>query len=340
MDWTPPGDWLRVETIDAHTEGEPLRVIIAGYPARAGTDLLAQRRHAQTELDHFRTMLMWEPRGHADMYGCVIVPPVTPKADFGVLFLHNEGYSSMCGHGVIAVTRVVLETGILPMEQPVTTVGIDTPAGFIAAYARVEEHVVRSVYFRNVPSFIVELDAEVLVPGIGPVRYDLAYGGAFYAYVQAKDVGLRCSTDEIAEIIEKGMAIKRAVIAERPIVHPFDDDLGFLYGTIFVAPPDSKAAHSKNVCVFAEGEVDRSPTGTGVSGRAAIHFTRGEIGCDEPLVIESIIGSRFSVLVRETTTFGPYAAVVPEVEGRSFITGRHTFYVDPEDPLGHGFLLR
>ncbi len=340
LDWEPPRDWVRIETVDAHTEGEPLRVIIAGYPELQGSDLLAKRRHAKAEHDRIRKMLMWEPRGHADMYGCLIVAPVTAEADFGVLFLHNEGYSSMCGHGIIAVTRIALETGMLPMEEPVTQVGIDTPAGFVTAFARVDNGVVRSVFFRNVPSFVVALDAEVHVPGIGPLRYDLAFGGAFYAYVRADDAGVRCTTDHVADLIEKGMAIKHAVMAQRNIEHPVDDDLGFLYGTIFVAPPESRNAHSRNVCIFAEGEVDRSPTGTGVSGRAAIHFARGEIRRGDPVIIESIIGSRFSVVIRKTTTFGPYPAVVPEVEGRTFVTGRHSFFLDPDDPFGNGFLLR
>ena len=338
--WTPPDDWPTITTIDAHTEGEPLRVVVSGYPALQGETILARRRHAKAHLDHLRTALMWEPRGHADMYGCLVTAPVTPEADFGVLFLHNEGYSTMCGHGIIAVTKVVLEAGLLPLHAPETRVRIDTPAGLVTAYARVENGHVASVYFHNVPSFVVTLDETVEVPGLGSVRYDLAFGGAFYAYVQAADVGLTCTPEDFRPLIEKGRAIKRAVMASRPIEHPFEEDLNFLYGTIFIGPPERDGSHSRNVCIFAEGEVDRSPTGTGVSARAAIHHARGEIGIDEPIVIESIIGSRFTVRVTETTTFGPHAAVIPEVEGRAFITGRHTFCIDPDDPLRHGFILR
>ncbi len=338
--WTPPDDWPTITTIDAHTEGEPLRVVVSGYPALQGETILARRRHAKAHLDHLRTALMWEPRGHADMYGCLVTAPVTPEADFGVLFLHNEGYSTMCGHGIIAVTKVVLEAGLLPLHAPETRVRIDTPAGLVTAYARVENGHVASVYFPNVPSFVVALDETVEVPGLGSVRYDLAFGGAFYAYVQAADVGLTCTPEDFRPLIEKGRAIKRAVMASRPIEHPFEEDLNFLYGTIFIGPPERDGSHSRNVCIFAEGEVDRSPTGTGVSARAAIHHARGEIGIDEPIVIESIIGSRFTVRVTETTTFGPHAAVIPEVEGRAFITGRHTFCIDPDDPLRHGFILR
>ncbi len=339
-DWSPPPGWLAVETIDAHAGGEPLRVIAAGYPNVEGADMLSRRRYVQARLDHFRKALMWEPRGHADMYGCLITEPVTPEADFGVLFLHNEGYSSMCGHGIIAVTRVVLETGMFEIAEPVTKLSIDTPAGLVTSYARIRGGGVKTIYFHNVPSFVVELDAVVAVPGLGEVRYDLAFGGAYYAYVNASDVDVQCSPGAYRQLIEKGMAIKQAVMRARRIQHPFDDDLGFLYGTIFIDAARDSNAHSRNVCVFAEGEVDRSPTGTGVSGRAAIHHARGELGIREPIVIESIIGSRFSVQVVETTRFGPHAAIVPEVEGSAFITGRHLFCVDPADPIGEGFLLR
>lgn len=338
--WAPPGDWLRITTIDAHAEGEPLRVITAGLPDLPGDTILARRRYAKERLDHLRTALMWEPRGHADMYGCIITPAVTPEADFGVLFLHNEGYSTMCGHGIIGVTTVVLETGMLPKAAPITEVSIDTPAGLVKAYARIRGERVQSVFFQNVPSFVVALDAAVDVPGAGQVRYDLAFGGAFYAYVAAGDVGLRCTAEDYRSLIEKGMAIKRAVMKSRSIEHPLEKDLGFLYGTIFIGPPLSKGADSRNVCIFAEGEVDRSPTGTGVSGRVAIHHARGEIGVNQPMVIESIIGTPFTVRVAKTTTFGPYPAVVPEVEGRAFITGRNEFLIDPQDPLPGGFILR
>jgi len=339
-DWQPPSGWLRITTLDAHTEGEPLRVITGGFPDIPGETILERRRYAVERLDHLRTALMWEPRGHADMYGCIVTPPATPDADIGILFMHNEGYSTMCGHGVIGITKVVLETGLLPVSEPETVVRIDTPAGRVTAHARVAEGRVSSVYFHNVPSFVLALDETVEVPGLGRVGYDIAFGGAFYAYVQAEEVGLGLTPDCFRPLIETGMAIKRAVAADRPIIHPFEEDLGFLYGTIFVGPPLGAGAHSRNVCVFAEGEVDRCPTGTGVGGRLAIHHARGEVAVDQTIVIESIIGTRFSGRIVRETTFGPYAAIVPEVEGTAFITGRHEFMIDPSDPLRDGFVLR
>jgi proline racemase len=283
---------------------------------------------------------MWEPRGHADMYGCIITPPVTTTADFGVLFLHNAGYSSMCGHGIIGVTTVAIETGLIEAVEPVTTVRIDAPAGLVTAHARLEKRRVTSVFFHNVPSFALALDRTVDVPGLGSVRYDIAYGGAFYAFVKAEDLGVTTTGRDFNALIDKGMAVKRAVMAAGPIPHPFEADLSFLYGTIIIGPPHSPGAHSSNVCIFADGEVDRSPTGTGVSARLALHYTRREIGMNDPIVIESILGSRFTGQVVETTTFGPHPAVIPEVEGSAWITGRNEFLIDPADPLKDGFIFR
>jgi trans-L-3-hydroxyproline dehydratase len=331
---------MRITAIDAHTGGEPFRVITGGFPELSGGTILERRRWVKDHQDRLRTALMWEPRGHADMYGCIVTPPVTPGADIGILFMHNEGYSTMCGHGIIAITKVALETGLLRMKAPQTTVRIDSPAGRITAHARVAHGEVQSVRFQNVPSFVLARNETVEVPDLGRVRYDIAFGGAFYAYVNAADVGLRCTPEDFRPLIEKGMAIKRAVMANRKIPHPFEPDLGFLYGTIFIGPPQASDAHSRNVCIFAEGEVDRSPTGTGVSGRLAIHYARGELGLKERIVVESIVGSRFSGRILKTTSFGGYPAILPEIEGTAHITGRQEFLVDPKDPFRDGFILR
>lgn len=338
--WQPPVTATVIRTVDAHAAGEPLRVIVAGFPELLGDTMLARRRDARARLDDLRTALMWEPRGHADMYGCILTPPVSPDADFGILFTHNEGYSTMCGHGIIAVATVVLETGILPAQAPVTSLRIDTPAGPVTAHARVEAGRVVEVAFRNVPAFVLALDAVTDVPGLGPIRYDLAFGGAFYAFVDAAAHGIVCDAGNVRDLIAAGMAIKHAVMTAHPIHHPAEPDLGFLYGTIFVAPAAAPDVHSRNVCIFADGEVDRSPTGTGVSGRVAIHHARGELALEEAITIESIIGTRFRGSVVETTRVASHQAVIPEVAGRAFITGRHEFLLDPRDPLRHGFLLR
>jgi trans-L-3-hydroxyproline dehydratase len=199
---------------------------------------------------------------------------------------------------------------------------------------------VTSVRFHNVPSFVLALDQVVDVPGLGNVRYDLAFGGAFYAFVQAHDAGVTCTPQDFRSLIEKGIAIKQAVMTSRAIPHPFEPDLSFLYGTVFIGPPQSGGAHSRNVCIFAEGEVDRCPTGTGVSARLAIHHARGEIDAGESMVVESIIGSRFTGRIVGATTLGPHPAIIPEVQGTAHITGRHEFLFDPVDPLRDGFILR
>jgi len=336
--WYPKGH--AIECIDAHTEGEPLRVILSGFPQPNGETILLRRKHLKDSFDSFRTALMWEPRGHADMYGCLLTEPLSNDADFGVLFLHNEGYSTMCGHGIIAVVKVVLETGILPIIAPETCVTIDTPAGCIHAFALIQDGHVQSVRFRNVPSYVHALDQSVDVPDLGLVRYDLAYGGAYYAFVNANDVGLVTKTSQIKDLVHSGMLIKQAIAENTMILHPFEPDVGFLYGVIFIGDGESQDAHSRHVCIFADGEVDRSPTGTGVSGRLALLHVRGYLNVGETIHIESVIGSSFTGQVIEERTYGPYQAIVPEITGRAFITGHHTFLLDSTDPYQHGFILR
>ncbi len=341
IDWQPPDGWRRIRTIDAHAAGEPFRVIAGGIPELRGATILDRRRWAREHLEHVRRGLMWEPRGHADMYGCIITPPVSDDADFGALFLHNEGYSTMCGHGIIAIAKVAVDTGMVAVSEPETVLKIDTPAGPVVARARVARGSAGLVTFRNVPSFAVALDLEVEVPELGSLVYDLAFGGAYYAVVEADAVGAACSARDVRRLIEAGTAVKRAIADSREIRHPGGDELSFLYGVIFVEPaPPTAGVHSRNVCVFADGEIDRSPTGTGVSARLALLHARGELAIGERIVVESLIGTRFGGAIAATTTFGPYDAVVPEIDGRAFITGRHEFVFDPADPLGEGFLIR
>jgi proline racemase len=338
--WRPSDDRPVLTVIDAHAAGEPLRVVTGGWPPVPGSTMTAKRRHARAHLDHLRRALIFEPRGHADMYGAVLTDPTTPDGDLGVLFLHTEGWSTMCGHGVIALVTVLVETGAVAAAGPEAVVRLDTPAGRVVARARVDAGRVRSVAFENVPSFVVALDQTVEVPGLGTVRYDVAFGGAFYAYCEAAPLGLRLVPEEYRQVIAAGEAITRAVAARHTVRHPVDDELSFLYGTIFVGAPHTPGAHSRHVCVFAGTQVDRSPTGTGVSGRLALEHARGRLAPGAPLVVESLIGTRFAGRIVRTTTVGTIPAVVPEVEGSAFITGRAEFVLDPADPLREGFFLR
>ncbi len=349
----PPADWIRIDTVDVHTAGEPLRVITGGWPEIPGTTILDRRRYAREHQDTLRRAVMWEPRGHADMYGCLVLPPATDDGDAGVLFLHNEGWSTMCGHGIIGVVKLGVETGVLPGRPtgPDTVESrIDTPAGRVTATAHLAQEDsgnpgvgggrrVERVTFLNVPSFVLTRDVDVDVPGVGGVKLDVAFGGAFYAYVEAAPLGLALVPENVSAIIGLGMRIKRAVSTAIPLAHPDGDpDLEFLYGTIFIGPAHGDA-DMREVCVFADGEVDRSPTGTGVSGLAAILQARGELAVSREIEVESILGTTFTVrAVRELELAGR-PAIEPEVGGTAHVTGRHEFWIDPLDSLSDGFLL-
>jgi trans-L-3-hydroxyproline dehydratase len=329
-----------LETIDAHTAGEPFRVIVSGFPELKGHTILERRRDAMDRYDNLRRTLMWEPRGHADMYGCIMTEPESDDSDLGILFMHNEGFSTMCGHGIIGIATVALTTDILPINGNPTELFIDTPAGKVQASAYVADGRVSSVRFRNVPSYVHSHAAAVTVPGVGEIRVTIAFGGAYYAIVDAGLLGLSLKPDATGDLVRLGREIKAAVVDQIDVAHPFEDDLGFLYGTIFVGPPYDPKHHSRNVCVFAEGEVDRCPTGTGVSARLAIEHSLGNLKEGEWIEVESILGTLFRGRVVRSVGFGGHQAVVPEIEGSAHITGHHTFLVDPEDPLKEGFILR
>jgi trans-L-3-hydroxyproline dehydratase len=352
-EWNPPAGWTRIESIDLHTAGEPLRVITGGWPDIPGATILERRRHARKHHDALRRTVMWEPRGHADMYGCLLLPPASDDGDAGVLFMHNEGWSTMCGHGIIGLVKLGAEMGLLPGRRtgPDTVESrIDTPAGRVTATAHLapedscEPGVgggrrVERVSFLNVPSFVLESGVEVDTPGVGVVKLDIAFGGAFYAYVEAEPLALSLDPESVAQIIDVGMRIKRAVSASIRLQHPSSDpELEFLYGTIFTGPALGKA-DLREVCIFADGEVDRSPTGTGVSGLAAILHARGELPLGRSIEVESILGTTFSVRVARELKMDGRRSIEPEVGGTAHVTGRHEFWIDPLDPLRDGFLL-
>jgi trans-L-3-hydroxyproline dehydratase len=274
------------------------------------------------------------------MYGAIITDPINVGSDVGVIFLHNEGYSTMCGHGVIALVTVLLETGMVDKEGDQPTIKLDTPAGLVIATARREGNRIKAVSFQNVPSFVYISDQTVDVPELGKIHFDIAFGGAFYAFVNAEEVQVGLGGDDFRRLIDLGVRIKKSVMDSTPIKHPFEDDLSFLYGTIFVGKPHSPGHHSRNVCIFADGEVDRSPTGTGVSARAAIHHFKNELSTNEPFTVESIIGTCFTGKILHTSKYGDYEAVVPEVTGSASIVGMSEWVLDPQDPLMDGFILR
>lgn len=331
--WRPPDHWTKITTIDLHTGGEPLRVVVAGLPVLEGQTVLEKRGYFSERYDHIRTGLMREPRGHADMYGAVVTPSL--DADFDVFFLHNEGYSTMCGHAIIALTKLVIEAGLIDKES----ITFNVPAGKIHARATVKDSKVVESSFRNVPSFLYLSDGKVNAPTLGQVTFDIAYGGAFYAIVEAQQLGLSLLPEHHDQLIDYGRRIKQAVANEFEIRHPFEDELSFLYGTIFTSAAIDRSHHSRNVCIFADGQLDRSPTGSGLSARAALHHAKGELKLNEKITVESILGSTMSVELVAVTSFGPYNAVVPEVSGSASFTGRHEFYFDPDDLFQKGLIL-
>jgi trans-L-3-hydroxyproline dehydratase len=337
----------RICTIDAHAAGEPLRLIVEGFPAPRGKTMLEKREWVRRHADPLRRALMLEPRGHADMYGAVLTEPVSPGSHAGVLFMHNEGYSTMCGHGVIAVTTIALERGLLMPGGDGCSVVYDSPAGTIRARATlgagqaggagtVER--VASVAFVNVPSFVLHGGLTVKLPS-RHVRADVAFGGAFYAIVDSEAVGLPIDIAHLPDLRRAGMEIKHAIEAQQTVVHPLEPALCGIYGTIFTGPASDERADLRNVTIFAEAEVDRSPCGTGTAAVMAVIDAMGLLDEARPFVHESLIGTRFSGRVAARTLVGDLPAIVPEIEGSAWITGEHTFIVDDGDPLKGGFRI-
>jgi proline racemase len=330
---------LVVTTVDYHTAGEPFRIVTGGVGPIPGATILEKRRHAQEHLDGIRALLVNEPRGHADMYGCFVTDPVAEGSDLGVLFFHNAGFSTACGHGTIALATAALETGMLPVQGPETELRFDVPSGTLAVTASVADGRVRDVRFRNVPAF-VQAECIEVETSRGRLTVDVAFGGAFYASVPADAAGLAVEARQLPDLIELGREVKAALESRLEIVHPEEPELRGVYGVIFFAEEGSTPFVQRNVTVFADGEVDRSPCGSGTSARLALLHGRGELASGQELLHRSIVGTEFVGRVVEETEVAGRPAVVTEVSGSAHPTGHHRFVLRPDDPLGTGFLLR
>jgi proline racemase len=320
----------RVSVVDYHTGGEPFRIVTGGVPDVEGASILERRRFALEHLDAYRRLLVFEPRGHADMYGCHVVPPNDDGADLGVVFFHNEGYSTACGHGTIALVTWALEEGIVELRQGESRVVVDVPSGRLETWATVDGGRVRSVRFRNVPSFVWAEGIEAAGRTV-----DVAFGGAFYATLEE-----RVDPHELPRLIALGREIKAAIEADHDVVHPLEPELRGVYGVIFWQHEDADPLTQRNVTVFADGEVDRSPCGSGTSARLALLDAQGRLARGARLRHLSIVGSEFEGRVVGETEVAGLPAVVTDVEGAAYRTGSASFELDPEDPLGEGFLLR
>jgi proline racemase len=328
----------RFHAVDSHTEGMPTRVVTDGVGTLPGSTMAERRRWFTENSDDIRRLLMEEPRGHAAMSGAILQPPTRPDADWGVLFIEVSGCLPLCGHGTIGVATVLVETGLVPVVEPVTTVRLDTPAGLVVAEVHVREGAAESVTVRGVPSYCHALDALVDVPGIGPVRCDVAYGGNFYAIVDLAQVGIRYDRVESRRILDAGLAVMAAVNEQHRPEHPESPDIEGCRHVHFVAP-GSTARHSRHAMVIHPGWFDRSPCGTGTAARMAQLHARGELGVGDDFVNESFIGSRFTGRLVAETTVGGRPAVVPSITGRAWLTGIGQYLLDPTDPFPVGFRL-
>jgi proline racemase len=325
--------------VDSHTEGMPTRVITGGVPALPGETMLDRKLRFEAERDDLRLLLMREPRGHGAMSGAILQPPTRPDADWGVLFIEVSGCLPMCGHGTMGVATVLVETGMVEVHEPETTIRLDTPAGLVDVRVQVQDGRATAVTIRNVPAFLHERDASVDVPGLGRVTYDMAFGGNFYALVKARGVGLAPEPDQAQQLIDAGLALMTAIDAAAPPVHPGDERIRGCRHVVFHGP-GGEGADARAATSIHPGWLDRSPCGTGTSARMAQLHALGELAVGDAFVNESVIGTRFEGRIVEETTVAGRPAIVPEITGRAWITGIGQYLLDPTDPFPAGFRLQ
>jgi proline racemase len=324
--------------VDSHTEGMPTRVIVGGIGEIPGASMFERRRYFLEHMDHLRTLLMYEPRGHGAMSGAILQSPARPDADWGVLYIEVSGCLPMCGHGTIGVATVLVETGMVEVSEPVTVIRLDTPAGLVVAEVEVADGAAKAVTIRNVPSFTLGLDRSVEVPGIGQVQYDIAFGGNFYAILGIDRVRLPFDRARKQEILDAGLALMAAINAQDRPVHPENKEISGCHHVQFVAP-GSDGRFSRHAMAIHPGWFDRSPCGTGTSARMAQLHTRGELPLHTDFVNESFIGGQFVGRLVEETSVNGLPAVVPTITGRAWLTGTAQYFLDPDDPFPSGFLL-
>jgi proline racemase len=343
---------LRIATVDAHVAGQPLRLIVDGFPPVRGATMLDKRDWVARRADHLRRALMLEPRGHRDMYGAVLTEPVSPGAHAGILFMHGDGYDAMSGHGVIAAATIALERGLLTTDaqlkpdatgERAVTIVFDTPAGAVRAHAALSADASASprvdrVAFVGVPSFVVQGGVEVQLPG-RRLRADIAFGGVFYAIVDGESAGLPLERAQLPDLRRAAAAIRGALLRTLTLVHPLDPRLEGLGGVVFTGPAASPAADLRSVTVFGDSAVDRSPCGGGTAAVMAVIDAMGLLDDSRPFVQEGIVGTTFSGRVAGRTIVGEYPAIVPEIRGSAWVTGEHTFVIQDDDPFRDGYPL-
>jgi proline racemase len=328
-----------ITAVDAHTAGMYARVVTGGVPVIPGQTMVEKWLWAQKNLDDLRTMLMFEPRGNSFQSGSIITAPASPEADVGVLFIEVSGFLPMCGHMTIATSTVLVETGMVKVQEPLTKITLDTPAGLVRVDVRVENGLVQDVTFRNIPSFLYKRDLVLDVPTLGKVKLDIAWGGNFYAILPAAEVGLELVPARIREIVDKGSKIRETVFETVEVVHPENPNINRCTHVRFIGPAQTPGVTMRNAVFFGTDAIDRSPCGTGTSAEVAMRYAKGELKLNQPFVTESIIGSVFTGRAVEETKAGPFPAIVPAITGSAYITGLQQFVLDPRDPYPRGFFL-
>lgn len=329
-----------IHAVDSHTMGEPTRVVIGGIPSIPGKTMPEKKAYLEEYLDYVRTAIMHEPRGHNDMFGSILTQPTTDEADIGIIFMDGGGYLNMCGHGSIGATTVAVETGMVPMIEPVTELTLEAPAGLIKAKATVGNGKVKEVSIVNVPAFLYKRDVEIEVPEIGKVILDISFGGSFFAIVSAKQLGLKVVPENASKLKDIGLIIRDIVNERVQIQHPTLSHIKIVDLVEIYDEPTHPEATYKNVVVFGEGQVDRSPCGTGTSAKMATLVAKGKLKEGELFVYESILGTLFKGKVLGKTKVGDFDAVIPQITGSAYITGFNHFVIDEDDPVKHGFILK
>ncbi len=324
-------------TVDTHTAGEPTRVLVAGLPFLRGS-MAERRRQLQEEYDSIRTVLMHEPRGHAGMFGAMLMAPADPEADLGVVFMDTGGYLAMCGHGSIGAIAAALATGALERREPETIVVLDTPAGLVRARVETEGGGVGRIALENVPAFLWRSDAEITL-GSRRLHVDIAFGGNFFALVPAHRLGLTVEPCRLRDLVRQGMEIRAAIDEQLEVVHPLEPHIDSVDLVEIYDEEPEEGIDCRNVVVFGDGQVDRSPCGTGTSAKMAALYAAGRLALGEPFVNQSIIGSCFTGRLLREESVGGFSAVVPEIAGHAYVTGLQQFVIDPDDPLKAGFQL-
>jgi proline racemase len=327
---------LSIHTIETHAEGMPMRVVVAGTPEAQGESMMERKAWLEQNLDDVRELLMNEPRGHAAMVGSILMPPARPDADFGVVYMSAGGFWAMCGHGTIGVATAIVNRGMVKVMEPYTEVRLDTPAGLIVTKVRVQDRQAINVTFTNVPSYVLAHDSSVNVPGFGSVRVSIVYGGNLYVLVNAGQFGAKLDPTKIEDLTNLGMAIIKASKEQLSIKYPAGTNIGPLRSMIFTEDATTERP-AKNLMVKEPRYFDRSPCGTGTSARMALAFHTGNLALNEPFVHESIIGTRFVGQLTGVTEVGGVPAVVPQITGRAWITGKSEFILDPSDVFPKGF---